>query len=123
MNIAFLTYYYPPDLSAGSFRFIALVKALLLKMKSKDTLYITTTHPSHYKSHRVKASNIEINLPYANVFKSSNFEEAYSSVLKAITVNVPLEKVDKFIQCYSRQSIMDKMASYIFGVIECKMNQ
>ena len=66
---------------------------------------------------------MKTNLPYANVFKSGSIEDAYSSVLKASTVNVPMDMISKFMQFYSRQSIMNKMASHIFGIIECKVIQ
>jgi len=60
LKIVFFTFYYPPDLCAGSFRAIALVKALSEKMKDSDELHIITTHPNRYKSHRVKADDVEI---------------------------------------------------------------
>ena len=59
MKIVFFTFYYPPDLSAGSFRSISLVQALSKKMNS-DELHIITTQPNRYESHKLKADNIEI---------------------------------------------------------------
>ena len=59
LKIVFFTFYYPPDLSAGSFRAIALAQALSERMKDSDELHIITTHPNRYKNHRVKADNIE----------------------------------------------------------------
>lgn len=60
MKIVFFTFYYPPDLCAGSFRAIALVQALSKRMKNDDELHIITTHPNRYENHRVKASDIEV---------------------------------------------------------------
>jgi glycosyltransferase involved in cell wall biosynthesis len=60
LKIVFFTFYYPPDLCAGSFRAIALAQALSEKMKDNDELHIITTHPNRYENHRVKADNIEI---------------------------------------------------------------
>ena len=60
MKIVFFTFYYPPDLCAGSFRAIALSQALSNRMKGDDELHIITTHPNRYENHRVKADNIEI---------------------------------------------------------------
>ena len=60
MKIVFFTFYYPPDLSAGSFRAIALAQALSERMKDSDELHIISTHPNRYENHRVKADNIEI---------------------------------------------------------------
>ncbi|AXE61731.1 glycosyltransferase family 4 protein [Candidatus Thioglobus sp. NP1] len=60
MKIVFFTFYYPPDLCAGSFRAIALAQALSERMKDDDELHIITTHPNRYENHRVKADNVEI---------------------------------------------------------------
>lgn len=60
MKIVFFTFYYPPDLSAGSFRAIALAQAVSEGMKDDDELHIITTHPNRYENHRVKADNVEI---------------------------------------------------------------
>ena len=60
LKIVFFTFYYPPDLCAGSFRAIAFAKALSERMKDNDELHIITTHPNRYENHRVKADNLEI---------------------------------------------------------------
>ena len=61
MKIIFYTFYYPPDLSAGSFRSVALVQALSKKLNSNDELHIITTHPNRYASHKAEAKDIESN--------------------------------------------------------------
>jgi len=60
LKIVFFTFYYPPDLCAGSFRAIALTQALSKRMKNDDELHIIATHPNRYENHRVKASDIEV---------------------------------------------------------------
>jgi len=60
LKIVFFTFYYPPDLCAGSFRAIALAQALSERMKDDDELHIITTHPNRYENHRVKADNVEM---------------------------------------------------------------
>jgi len=60
MKIVFFTFYYPPDLSAGSFRSIALTKALSSKMKEGDELHVITTHPNRYVNHRLVADDLEV---------------------------------------------------------------
>ena len=60
MKIVFFTFYYPPDLCAGSFRAVALAKALSSKMEDGDELHIITTHPNRYLSHRLEANDIEV---------------------------------------------------------------
>ena len=89
MRIVFFTFYYPPDLGAGSFRAIALVKALSKKMNN-DELHIITTHPNRYENHRVKADNIEIdgNITVHRIsvpnHKSGMFSQARAFVIYAI---------------------------------------
>jgi len=61
LKIVFFTFYYPPDLCAGSFRAIALAQAVSNRMKDNDELHIITTHPNRYENHIVKAENVEIN--------------------------------------------------------------
>ena len=60
MKIVFFTFYYPPDLSAGSFRSVALAQALSKKIDSNDELHVITTHPNRYASYKAAANNIEL---------------------------------------------------------------
>ena len=60
MKIVFFSFYYPPDLSAGSFRSAALSKALEKKIGANDELHVITTQPNRYLAHSVKADNIEV---------------------------------------------------------------
>jgi glycosyltransferase involved in cell wall biosynthesis len=50
MKILILSFYYPPDLSAGSFRVKALVEALREAMPSGLTIDVVTTMPNRYHS-------------------------------------------------------------------------
>lgn len=49
MNYAYITYYYPPDYGAGSFRSDSFVKKFSKKINSSDNLHIITTIPNRYK--------------------------------------------------------------------------
>jgi glycosyltransferase involved in cell wall biosynthesis len=61
MKIVLFTFYYPPDLCAGSFRAVALANALSLKMKKDaDELHVLTTHPNRYPNHHVEADDLEV---------------------------------------------------------------
>ena len=60
MKIVLFSFYYPPDLSAGSFRSAALSKALEKKIEINDELHVITTHPNRYLTHRVKVDNTEV---------------------------------------------------------------
>jgi glycosyltransferase involved in cell wall biosynthesis len=52
MRILILSFYYPPDLSAGSFRTGALVEALAARLGPQDSLHIITTMPNRYASYK-----------------------------------------------------------------------
>ena len=60
MKIVFFTFYYPPDLCAGSFRAVALARALAKKLGTNDELHVITTHPNRYANHRVEVEDIEV---------------------------------------------------------------
>jgi len=57
MKILFLSFYFEPDLSAGSFRNSSLVKELQKNINSDDKIDLFTTFPNRYDSFRI--SNIE----------------------------------------------------------------
>ena len=60
MKVVFFTSYYPPDLSAGSFRAVALVKALSKKISANDRIHVITTHPNRYASYRLSVEDEEV---------------------------------------------------------------
>ena len=60
VKFCFFTFYYPPDLSAGSFRTKALVENLIAQMNSNDSLVVITTSPNRYRSYEVKAETLKI---------------------------------------------------------------
>lgn len=55
INILILSFYFEPDLSAGSFRSTALVKALGRKLTEEDRIEVLTTRPNRYHSYQVEA--------------------------------------------------------------------
>lgn len=71
MKILFLSFYYPPDLCAGSFRAKALVDALLEKIPDSDDCHIDlmTTMPNRYNSFLNNASDLEI-LPHLTIHRA-----------------------------------------------------
>lgn len=54
-RILVLSFFYPPDLSAGSFRTVALVEALLEEPSSQVKIDVITTLPHRYSSFRSQA--------------------------------------------------------------------
>lgn len=59
MRLLFLTFYYEPDLCAGSFRAGSLVKSLLGLISDGDTIEVVTTLPNRYATYQVETSGIE----------------------------------------------------------------
>jgi glycosyltransferase involved in cell wall biosynthesis len=59
LRILILSFYYPPDLSAGSFRTEALVKALLERLPDTFHVEVVTTLPQRYDSFAEHAVALE----------------------------------------------------------------
>ncbi len=58
-RILFLTFYYKPDLCAGSFRASALVDSFLKQTTDEVIIDVVTTIPNRYNTFKVKADEIE----------------------------------------------------------------
>ena len=59
MRILILSFYYSPDLCAGSFRATALVEELSSRLRPDDELQVITTQPNRYHSFSVKTQEVE----------------------------------------------------------------
>lgn len=59
MKILFLSFYFPPDLSAGSFRSGSLVDALLSGRSETVEIEVITTLPNRYRSFAEEAPEVE----------------------------------------------------------------
>jgi len=59
LKILILSFYYTPDLSAGSFRTTALVKALLDQLPEDAHIELITTLPNRYSSFSTEAPELE----------------------------------------------------------------
>jgi len=81
MKILYLTFYFEPDLSAGSFRNTTLVKEISRMVGSGDSIHVITTMPNRYKSFSKEAlsyqteGNIEINRIKLSGHKSGFFDQ------------------------------------------------
>jgi len=60
MRLLFLSFYFPPDLSAGSFRASALVESLLAILPAGASVDIVTTTPNRYITFARKATAFEM---------------------------------------------------------------
>ena len=79
MKLVFISFFYSPDLCAGSFRATALVSALEKNLNDGDELHVITTIPNRYSSHKVIAQAREthgkvtihrLNIPFHTNIKS-----------------------------------------------------
>ncbi len=59
MRLLVLTFYYPPDLSAGSFRARALVEALRERVSPGTQVDVITTLPNRYRTFTQEAAEVE----------------------------------------------------------------
>ncbi len=59
MKILYLTFYFEPDLCAGSFRNTPLAYELNRKLKDGDEVHVITTMPNRYKSFKEDALEVE----------------------------------------------------------------
>jgi glycosyltransferase involved in cell wall biosynthesis len=60
MRVLLLSFYYPPDLSAGSFRATALVTALRERAPPGTHIDVVTTFPNRYRTYAPQAGELEI---------------------------------------------------------------
>ena len=56
MRILLLSFYFEPDLSAGSFRSTALVRVLQKRLGDGDLIDVLTTQPNRYQSYARNAA-------------------------------------------------------------------
>jgi hypothetical protein len=73
MKILFLTYYFEPDLCAGSFRNTSLFKELVKKVSMGTTIEVITTFPNRYDSFEA----------------SAKAEESYAEGVKVHRIQLP----------------------------------
>ena len=59
LRVLVLSFYYPPDLSAGSFRSASLVSELLRVAPRGSAVRVLTTAPNRYSTHETSAASLE----------------------------------------------------------------
>ena len=59
MKILVLSFYFEPDLCAGSFRNTAIVQTLSKKLSAEDEVEVLTTAPNRYQSFSANAPEYE----------------------------------------------------------------
>jgi len=85
MRLLILSFYYPPDLSAGSFRTGSLANTLKSKINEDDRVDIVTTFPNRYQSYNINVSSTEQVADNINIYriklpphKSGMFDQSLS---------------------------------------------
>lgn len=84
MKILLLTYYFKPDVCAGSFRNSALVDKLMSKLPPDASVDVVTTLPNRYSSYRANASIFE-NVGNLNIHRIKVCDNACGLISQVIS--------------------------------------
>ena len=98
MKILIISFYYEPDLCAGSFRTTSFVKALKPLLNEDDSIDVVTTMPNRYSTFAVEANEVE----------------AQDNILIK-RIKIPLHKSGFFDQSKSFLVYMIKVLQYVRG--------
>lgn len=111
MRILVLTFYYAPDLSAGSFRTTAFVEQLKKNIDASDKVEIITTQPNRYGSFTETAKNfdkleenIEINRIDLGTHKSGFADQSKLFLKFVFEVSKIVRKREKYDVVYATSS-------------------
>jgi len=126
VNIVFFSYFYEPDLSAGSFRSKSFIESLSKKLDSDDLIYVITTHPNRYASFIINSednsmvSNIVIKRIKVNQHASSIIGQFFSFYTYFINSYLIFRKLDvDFIVCTTSRHMTGLMTAF-FSLIHNK---
>ncbi|MDB5240040.1 MAG: glycosyltransferase WbuB [Spirosoma sp.] len=101
MKILYMTFYFEPDLCAGSFRNTPLVAELARQLGDNGSIHVVTTHPNRYQSFRQTAPDREVR---GNVLIDRIAVPAHASGLT--------DQIRSFITYYRAAHRLVKDASY-----------
>lgn len=111
MRILVLTFYYAPDLCAGSFRATSFIEELKNNLNETDSLEIITTQPNRYGSFNIEAKNyekidknIEINRIDLGTHKSGFIDQSKLFLKFMFEVSKLLRKKEKYDIVYATSS-------------------
>lgn len=110
MRILILSFYYEPDLCAGSFRTTALVEELKKQISLNDTLDVITSMPNRYSSFNNSAisyeeeNNIRINRINLGNHKSGFLDQSLLFAKYALNVINIIRKREKYDIIYATSS-------------------
>ncbi len=121
MRILILTFYYEPDLCAGSFRNTALAHALKKHLKKSDKVDIVTTMPNRYSCHLEEAAaeeendNITIKRIQMPKHQSGMMDQSLSFMAYAVKTLAYLRKRPKYNVVFASSSRL--MTAYLGAII------
>lgn len=128
MKILILSFYFEPDLSAGSFRTTSLVNALLDQLSSQAHIDVITTLPNRYNSFNSQALEFEvypqltINRIALPTHKSGMFDQSKAFLEYARGVlRLSREKNYDLIFATSSRLMTAVLGAYISKRIKCKL--
>ncbi len=126
MRILILTFYYEPDLCAGSFRNTALVQALKKYLKESDEVDIVTTMPNRYSSYLEEAAeeeendNVTIKRIQMPKHQSGMVDQSRSFMSFAYKTLQYVKKRDKYDIVFASSSRL--MTAYLGAIIANRQN-
>lgn len=109
MRILFLSFYFEPDLSAGSFRNTALLNELLNQAPDYTSIDVITTLPSRYSNYTVKAKYFE-KRGAANIYRTiipahkNNMLDQPRTFLSYLRQVIKITKANKYDLIYASSS-------------------
>ncbi len=121
MRILVLTFYYEPDLCAGSFRATAFIKELHKRLSSEDEVDVITTMPNRYSSFNDNALEFEerdavkINRIDLGTHKSGFLDQSILFFKFAINVVKLIRKREKYDIVYATSSRL--MTAFLAALI------
>ncbi|MBT5491154.1 glycosyltransferase family 4 protein [bacterium] len=124
MRILVLSFYYAPDLSAGSFRTTALVNELQKISSTNDVIDVITTMPNRYKSFNNEAleyekkNNIHINRIDLGAHKGGFISQSILFLKFIFKVRNILKNRDKYDVVYTTSSRL--MTAFLGAIIANK---
>jgi glycosyltransferase involved in cell wall biosynthesis len=128
LKILILSFYFEPDLSAGSFRTTSLVHALLDQLPSQAHVDVITTLPNRYSSFNSQAPEVEfhpqltINRIALPTHKSGMFDQSKAFLEYARGVlRLSREKKYDLIFATSSRLMTAVLGAYLSNRIKCKL--
>lgn len=124
MRILVLTFYYQPDLCAGSFRTTAFMKELEKRLSSEDEVDVITTMPNRYHSFHDSAlayeesNSVKINRIDLGTHKSGFVDQSILFCKFAINVVKLIRKREKYDIVYATSSRL--MTAFLGALIANK---